>query len=240
MIVSPPFFRNRAEAGARLADLLSGSPRPKATVLALPRGGVPIAVTIAERLHAPWDVFIVRKVAAPGNPEYGLGAVAEGGIVLIDDERAREVGIGPGELAEEIQEQQAEVERRVQEYRHGRPGLPVEGRAVILVDDGLATGGTARTAVRALRTRSPRSVTLAVGVASREAYETLAPEVDEIICPCLPPWFSAVGEWYREFDQVSDSEVLRLLAGDRSTGRPSPSSLPPERSRPRRGRHTSP
>jgi predicted phosphoribosyltransferase len=206
-----PYFENRIEAAERLAELLSNPPRRAPTVLALPRGGVPMAAVIAERLHAPWDLFVVRKVGAPGNPEYGLGAVTEGGTVLIDEERARDLGLGPGDLAGEIRDEQAEVARRVRKYRGDRPALPLEGRAVILVDDGLATGATARAAVRALRLHCPRTLTIAVGVASREAIDMLRTEVDEIVCPCRPPWFAAVGEWYREFDQVSDDEVMELL-----------------------------
>lgn len=224
MFVLSPYFEDREEAGRRLADLLSQVPRRDVTVLALPRGGVPIAAVIADRLGAPWDVFIVRKVGAPGNPEYGLGAVTEGGIVLIDEDRAAEIGVSAGDLTGEIREQQAEVERRVHQYRGERPGPAIEGRAVILVDDGLATGATARAAVRALRTQHPVTITLAVGVASREAYDALRQEVDEIVCPCRPAWFAAVGEWYRRFDQISDQEVLRLLA--RGQTRPRSGSKP--------------
>jgi putative phosphoribosyl transferase len=205
-------YADREAAGRQLASRLGPYARRPSTVLALPRGGVPIAAIIAERLHAPLDVLVVRKVGAPGNPEYGLGAVAEGGIVLIDDDRVQELGLTRKDLSVEIARQQQEVAERALRYRGDRPPAPVEGRVAILVDDGLATGVTARAAVRAVRARRPAAVVLAVGVAARESRDALARLVDELVCPCVPPLFMAVGEWYRNFPQVSDEEVGRLLA----------------------------
>ncbi len=211
-----PVYADREEAGRRLADRLDHYARKGPTVLGIARGGVALAAVVADRLNAPLDVCVVRKVGAPGNPEYGLGAVAEGGIVVMDYPRAAELGLRPSDLELEIHREQQEVEDRLRRFRGGRPPAPVEGRTVLLVEDGLATGGTARAAVRALRVRRPERLVLAVGVSSPEARDALAPEVDEFVCPCVPFPFYAVGEWYRDFPQVSDEEVVRLLA------RPSP------------------
>ncbi len=209
---SLPVFADRRDAGRRLADRLARLSRHAVIVLALPRGGVPVAEVIAERIHAPLDVFVVRKVGAPGNPEYGLGAVAEGGTVMIDERRVRELGLEPSDLDEEVRVQTQEVEQRVRRYRGGGPGPEVGGKTVVVVDDGLATGATAKAAVRALRMRRPARLVLAVGVASTEAHEELAREVDELVCPCVPARFYAVGEWYRDFSEVTDEEVLAILA----------------------------
>ncbi len=209
---SVPVFRDRLEAGQRLAESLARFRHRAAVVLALPRGGVPIAEVIATRLDAPLDVFVVRKVGAPGNPEYGLGAVAEGGTVLLDHERVRELGLNPSDLDQEVRRQLQEVERRVRRYRGDRPPVEVEGTTAIVVDDGLATGATARAAVRALRLRRPKRLVLAVGVAAPDARDTLAGEVDELVCPCVPARFYAVGEWYQDFSEVTDDDVLAILA----------------------------
>ena len=206
-----PVYRDRSEAGRRLAERLAHFARQSPVVLALPRGGVPVAAVIAERLGAPLDVFVVRKIGAPGNPEYGLGAVTEGGTVLLDGDRIAALGLAPADLAGEIRRQSQEVESRVRRLRGTTPAVSLEGATVLVVDDGLATGGTARAAVRAIRTRRPRSVVLAVGVAAAEAHDTLAREVDELVCPCVPQAFWAVGEWYRDFSEVSDDDVLRML-----------------------------
>jgi putative phosphoribosyl transferase len=216
MFGASPVFEDRAQAGRQLADRLAHYAGQPVIVLALPRGGVPVAAVIAERLDAPLDVFVVRKVGAPGNPEYGLGAVAEGAAPLLDVDRIRELGLEPRDLEAEIHDQVQEVESRVRRYRGGRPAPSIEGRTVILVDDGLATGSTALAAVRALRVRRPQRLVLAVGVASVEARDALSREVDELVCPCVPPLFAAVGEWYREFPPVPDAEVLRLLKRHRS------------------------
>jgi putative phosphoribosyl transferase len=208
-------YADREEAARLLADRLGPYAGRPSTVLALPRGGVPIGAIIAERLHAPLDVLVVRKVGAPGNPEYGLGAVAEGGIVLIDDDRVRELGLTRRDLEVEIARKQQEVAEREQRYRGDRPPAPVDGRVAILVDDGLATGVTARAAIRAVRARHPAKVVFAVGVAARESRDAVARLVDDLVCPCVPSLFMAVGEWYRDFPQVSDDEVRRLLAPPR-------------------------
>ncbi len=206
-----PVYRDRADAGQRLADRLARFAGRSVVVLALPRGGVPVAEVIAKRLAAPLDVFVVRKVGAPGNPEYGLGAVAEGGTVLLDTERVRELGLEPSDLDGEVRRQLQEVEARVRRFRGDRPAPALEGSTVVVVDDGLATGVTARAAVRAIRIRRPRRLVLAVGVASSDAHDALAREVDELVCPCVPLRFFAVGEWYQDFSEVTDEQVVRIL-----------------------------
>lgn len=209
--MSAAVFQDRRDAGRQLAErLLSRRGRPT-LVLALPRGGVPVAAVIAEQLRAPLDVFIVRKVGAPGNPEYALGAIAEGQPPLLEPERLHELGLRLPDLSVIIEAEQREVERRVELYRSGRELPSVRGRTVILVDDGLATGATALAAVRALRRRGAAWIVLAVGVASVEAAEQLSAEVDELVCPQVPPYFDAVGSWYRDFSPVEDDEVLALL-----------------------------
>jgi putative phosphoribosyl transferase len=204
-------YHNRADAGRRLAEALSHFHREPVVVLALPRGGVPIAAVIADRLNAPLDVLVVRKVGAPGNREYGLGAVAEGGVRYLDWSRVRELDLRPESLDSEIRTQTEEVDRLARRLRSGRPAPDLKDRTVILVDDGMATGGTVRCAVDAVRLQRPRRLVLAVGVSSQEAIETLRPLVDELVCPLVPPMLFAVGEWYREFPQVSDAEVVSLL-----------------------------
>jgi putative phosphoribosyl transferase len=209
---SGPPYRNRAEAGERLASALTAYRGAQPLVLALPRGGVPIAAIVAARLGGDLDLLVVRKVGAPGNPEYGLGAVAEGGVTFLDRPRIHEFGLRPEELDGEVQVQLEEVTRLARRLRGARPPPSVRGRAVVLVDDGIATGGTVRGAVEATRLGGPAKVVVAVGVSSREAVRELRPRVDDFVCPLVPEQLYAVGEWYREFPQVSDEEVARLLA----------------------------
>ena len=204
-------YHDRLDAGRRLADHLESYRRSPVTVLALPRGGVPIASVVAERLNAPLDILVVRKVGAPGNREYGLGAVAEGGVRYIDWDRVRDLGLTPELLDPEIRVQAEEVTRLARHLRGGRSPPSLQGRTVILVDDGMATGGTVRCAVEAVRLQRPSRLVLAVGVSSREAVVDLRPLVDSLVCPLVPPMLFAVGEWYREFPQVSDAEVVMLL-----------------------------
>jgi len=212
---------DRRTAGERLADRLLALRDQDPVVLALPRGGVPVAYEIALRLRAPLDVLVVRKVGAPGNPEYGLGAVVEGGSRYLDQPRIRAAGYSVRELGPTIAREAAEVERRALEFRAGRPPLEVRDRTVILVDDGVATGGTVLAALRAVRAHGPRKIVLALGVAPSDTVEALRPEVDEIVVLLVPAVFFAVGEWYRQFSQVSDEEVRRLLERSRSPPLPS-------------------
>jgi len=202
---------DRRTAGERLAVRLEPYRSPTPVVLALPRGGVPVAVEIARKLGAPLDVLIVRKIGAPGNPEYGLGAVVEGGSRYLDEPRIRAVGLTVRELGPTIAREQNEVERRARDYRGDRPPVDVRDRTVILVDDGVATGGTVIAALRALRARDPRRVVVALGVAPPDTVELLHTEADDIVVLLVPTTFFAVGEWYHQFSQVSDDEVRELL-----------------------------
>lgn len=219
---APAPLPDRRTAGLRLAEQLLRYRDEHPVVLALPRGGVPVAFEISERLGAPLDVLIVRKVGAPGNPEYGLGAVVEGGTRYLDAPRVRAAGLTPRELGPTIAREFAEVDRRARDYREGMPPVEVRGRTVILVDDGVATGGSVLAALRALRSREPSRVVLALGVAPAETVAALRPVVDELVVLLVPEVFFAVGEWYHQFSQVSDAEVRRLLERSRTVSSPSP------------------
>jgi putative phosphoribosyl transferase len=219
----PPLpLANRKDAGERLAARLAGYRDQAPLVLALPRGGVPVAFEIAQRLKAPLDVLIVRKVGAPSNPEYGLGAVVEGGTRFLDEPRIRAAGYSVRELGPTIARELAEVERRAREYRGGGEPIDPRARTVILVDDGVATGGTMLAALKAIRGRSPRRVVLALGVAPPDTVDLLRSEVDELVVLLVPPIFFAVGEWYHQFSQVTDDEVRALLALSRGVSSPRP------------------
>ena len=204
-------LRDRTEAGVRLAERVDRYRDERPVVIALPRGGVPVAFEIARRLRAPLDVLIVRKIGAPGNPEYGLGALVEDGTRYLDDRRVREAGYTRHDLDRTIATELEEVRRRAREYRRGRPPLEVQDRCVILVDDGVATGGTVRAAIRSVRSRHPRRLLVALGVCPPDTLRELRAEADEVVALIVPESFFAVGEWYSRFDQVSDAEVLRLL-----------------------------
>lgn len=205
-------FRNRREAGQVLASLLAGySVRSDVVVLGLPRGGVPVAYEIAMALHVPLDVMVVRKLGVPGHEELAMGAIATGGVQVINEDVVQHLGLSPAILASVAAVEQSELARREQAYRGGRPPVEVEGRTVILVDDGLATGSTMRAAVAALRRRHPARVVVAVPTAAPETCEGLTREVDDIVCAMTPTPFYGVGEWYEIFDQTGDEEVRDLL-----------------------------
>lgn len=213
---APPVpLPDRETAGVLLAERLRRYASEDPVVIALPRGGVPVGFEIASRLHAPLDILIVRKIGAPGNPEYGLGAVVEGGTRFLDEPRVRAAGLTVRELGPTIAREVAEVDRRARQFRAGRPPIDVTNRTVILVDDGVATGGTILAALRALKLRGPRRIIVALGVAPPETVDLLRTECDDIVVLLSPEMFFAVGEWYRRFAQVSDEEVERLLARSR-------------------------
>lgn len=191
-------------------------------VLALPRGGVPVGREVAEALRAPLDVLVVRKVGAPGHEELGLGAVGERGVRVLDQDLVGRLGVSAQALEPIIDREQREVERRVQRYRGERDPVEVESRDVVIVDDGVATGVTARAGVRIVRQWQPRRIVLAVPVGAPHSLGELAEEVDELVCPLRPPGFRAVGLWYRDFHQVDDDEVtahLEAVAGARGANR---------------------
>lgn len=216
----PSPLPDRRTAGERLAGRLLHYRDENPVILGLPRGGVPVAFEIARRLSAPLDVLIVRKVGAPSNPEYGLGAVVEGGSRYLDEPRIRAAGLTVRALGPMIAREIDEVDRRAREYRKGRAPLEVKNRTVIIVDDGVATGGTVIAAARAVRARSPLRVVLALGVAPSDTVESLRAEVDDVVVLLVPDLFFAVGEWYRRFTQVSDDEVRELLEASRKPATP--------------------
>ena len=205
-------FRNRRQAGQVLAGLLVGyRGRPDVVVLGLPRGGVPVAYEIATTLHVPLDVMVVRKLGVPGHEELAMGAIASGGVQVVNEDVVRNLGLTPATLTSVAAIEQQELTRREQAYRGERPPVTVDGRTVILVDDGLATGSTMRAAVAALRGRQPARIVVAVPIAALETCEDLRVEVDEIVCAMTPTPFYGVGEWYEEFNQTQDDEVRNLL-----------------------------
>ena len=184
-------------------------------MLALPRGGVPVGNEVARALGCPLDVFIVRKLGLPGHEELAMGAIASGGVEVLNDDVLSWMPLSRKAIDAVAERERGELARREQEYRGTRPPLRVEGRTVIVVDDGLATGSTMRAAVRALRRMNPRSIVVAVPVAARETCESLATEVDDMICLRTPEPFEAVGLWYVDFSQTTDAEVQELLDGTR-------------------------
>jgi putative phosphoribosyl transferase len=206
-----PLFADRRDAGRQLAKRLMPLRAQRPVILALPRGGVPVAHEIAVSLGAPLNVLAVRKLGAPENPEYGVGAVAEDGTVVINQQAVAGLGIRRGDLERIIAREAAELRRRVGRYRHGRPLIDLAGRTVIVVDDGVATGVTDAAALRAVRKRGPREVILAVPVCAPDAAEHLATEADEVVCLQAPAQLDGVGRWYGDFEQVSDEEVIALL-----------------------------
>jgi predicted phosphoribosyltransferase len=213
-------FRDRREAGGLLAAQLSAyASRPDVLVLALPRGGVPVAAEVARALGAPLDVFVVRKLGVPGHEEFALGAIATGSVRVLNDDVVRALRIPDRVIDAVAAKEQEELARRERLYRGDRPPLDVRGRTVILVDDGLATGATMHAAIKALRQQQPARIVVAVPTASPETCDELKREVDEIICATTPDPFYAVGLWYEDFSQTTDEEVRELLARGTGAGR---------------------
>ncbi len=205
-------FRHRADAGQRLADQLSSLTLQLPVVLALPRGGVPVAFEVARRLHAPLDVIVARKVGAPDQPEYGIGAIAEGDVVVADEHALRMLGISPQRFRDLATRERSELDRRVRLYRGARAMHDVEHHDVVLVDDGLATGVTAHAAIRSLQRSNARRVVLAAPTCAADSAVALGEVADEVVCTTTHEHFGAVGRWYVNFDQTTDDEVLDLLA----------------------------
>ena len=212
-LVKPGQFRDRRDAGRLLAEKLAAyATRPDVLVLALPRGGVPVAYEVARRLGAPLDVFVVRKLGVPGHEELAMGAVATGGVRVLNEQLVEQLGI-PDQMIDAVAaRERQELARRERLYRGGRPPPDVRGRTVILVDDGLATGATMYAAIEALRKQNPGRIVVAVPTASPETCEEMKAKADHVICAITPDPFQAVGRWYQDFSQTSDEEVADLLA----------------------------
>lgn len=206
-------FHDRIDAGRQLvAKLHTYADRPDVVVLALPRGGVPVGFEVAQALHVPLDIFLVRKLGLPGQPELAMGAIATGGVRVLNDDVIERLRV-PDETIEAVaQEELRELERRQQRYRGDRPAPSVRDKTVILVDDGLATGSTMRAAVAALRRQRPARIVVAVPVGAAETCADLRTEADEVVCAQTPEPFYAVGLWYEDFAQTTDDEVRELLS----------------------------
>jgi predicted phosphoribosyltransferase len=203
-------FADRTDAGRRLGAAVVARVTPTAVTLAIPRGGVIVGAEVARALGGPLEVVVPRKLGAPGNPELGIGAVASG-VRVLDARAIAQLGIPTGHLEREIVAQEAEVERREREYRRGRPAIDLEGATAVVVDDGIATGVTAIAALRWARNAAASRVVLAVPVAPPATLRRLAEEADDVIALETPPRFLAVGEWYEDFAQTTDAEVLAAL-----------------------------
>ena len=206
-------YADRREAGADLAQILGAyGNRSDVIVLGLPRGGVPVAAEVAQHLHAPLDVFIVRKLGLPGHRELAMGAIASGGVRILNTDVTSLVHVPPGAIEAVVAEETRELARRERLYRGTRPPLALKNHVVILVDDGLATGSSMMAAVQAVRQHEPSRVVVAVPVGSSEACDKLGRMADEMVCARIPRYFSAVGQWYLDFSETTDDEVQALLA----------------------------
>ena len=205
-------FRHRSDAGRQLAEAVTALDLTSPIVLGLPRGGVPVAFEVAEALDAALDVFVARKIGASGHPELGIGAIAEGGAIVVDREALQARGVSGEAFDRLVDAESKELDRRVQHYRGDRRLADLEGCEVVLVDDGLATGVTAEAALRGIHSRGPRRLLLAVPVCAPAATARLRDVADEVLCVDAPTTFHAVGQFYERFDQTSDDEVIALLA----------------------------
>ena len=222
-------FLDRRDAGRQLAVRLTGLAHERPVVIALPRGGVPVGFEVGQALGAPLDVLAVRKLGAPSNPEFAVGAIAEDGTTVLNAGVAQRVGMTEDVLDQTIKREVGELRRRVARYRDGRRPLDVRGRTVIVVDDGLATGLTDLAAVRALRARGAGKIVVAVPVGSRESVALIRNEADDVVCHTIPAELLAIGNWYHDFSPVSDAEVLALLEVSSAAHLPTPGQMPPPR-----------
>ncbi len=206
-------FRNRSEAGKLLAQSLSAyANSSEVLVLGLPRGGVPVAFEVAKALQVPLDICLVRKLGVPGYKELAMGAIASGHVIFINEDVVQSLGISQEAIEKVIAAERRELKRRERVYRSGQPAPNIKGKTIILIDDGIATGSTIRAALATLRQQQPQKIVLAIPVAPPEACHSLKAEVDELVCLLAPEWFCAIGLWYEDFAQTTDSQVRQLLA----------------------------
>lgn len=205
-------FRDRREAGRRLASALKAEVGPDVLVLGLARGGVPVAYEVARALRAPLDVLVVRKLGLPGHEELAMGAIGPGGARVLNDEVVRLTHVEPSVIDHVTERERKEAERRERAYRRGRPGADVRGRHVVVVDDGLATGASMRAAIASLRQQGARRITVAVPVGSPGSCEDLRTDADDVLCLTAPEWLFAIGPFYEDFSPTSDEEVRDLLS----------------------------
>lgn len=212
-------FRDRIHAGQELAsELYHRGFGQEQVILALPRGGVPVAFEVARKLSAPMDIFVVRKLGVPGHEEYAMGAIGPGPTVIVNQAVIQSLGISEEEVLRVINHEEAEMQRRIEKYRAGRGPLNIEAKQVILIDDGLATGATMRVACQSIRQFGIQSLRVAVPVAAENSCREIATIADEVICLANPEPFYGVGQWYRDFSQVTDDEVIALMEECRRTG----------------------
>ena len=215
MIQSPSLqttLPNRAEAGRRLVEpLLKYANRPDVIILALPRGGVPVAYEVATALNVRLDLMLVRKLGVPSHPEFAMGAIASGGVQILNDDALRAHPIDRASFEAVVAREAQELSRREKAYRGNRPPPQLKDQVVILIDDGLATGSSMMAAIHAVRMQAPERIVVAVPVAPRETVEDLSMQVDEVICPLIPEWMMSIGYWYLDFSQTSDEEVIDLM-----------------------------
>jgi len=205
------FFEDRVEAGRKLAKALQGFRGKDVVVLGIPRGGVVVANEVAKALKAPLDIIVTRKIEAPGEPEYGLGAVTQEGDVIMDRQAAESLGASREYLDSQVRQKREEVKERMRRFRGEAPYPVLDGKTVIIVDDGIATGSSVEAAVMSVKMRHPKEIVVAVPVAPRDAVDTLSEEGNHVVCLETPSVFFAIGEFYSRFDQVEDGEVKRLL-----------------------------
>ena len=215
MIQSPSLqttLPNRAEAGRRLVEpLLKYANRPDVIILALPRGGVPVAYEVATALDVRLDLMLVRKLGVPSHPEFAMGAIASGGVQILNDDALRAHPIDRASFEAVVAREALELSRREKAYRGNRPPPQLKDQVVILIDDGLATGSSMMAAIHAVRMQAPERIVVAVPVAPRETVEDMSMQVDEVICPLIPEWMMSIGYWYLDFSQTSDEEVIDLM-----------------------------